>query len=218
MNATNVSRACTDLIKSMEGCELTAYLDRIAKPPVWTIGFGDTLGVRQGMTITMAQAEASLKNRLANEFVPGVLLALKGSPVTQSQLDAMVSFAWNVGVGAFRGSSVCRLHNDGHYAEAAHAFLLWNQAGGEVIRGLVRRREAERALYLKDAIKVEDHPRANELAHQGPVLAIQEVLVNAGVLRKGGADGDFFKETKAALNALLVKQPRGKTLDQIPNL
>jgi hypothetical protein len=51
----------------------------------------------------------------------------------------------------------------------------------------------------------------------GPILAIQEVLVNEGLLPKGHADGDFFKETKGALNALLVKQPRGLTLDRIPD-
>jgi len=139
------------LIKRNEGCVLRAYLDRIADPPVWTIGYGDTLNVSPDMQITKQEAEDRLAARLAREFEPGVLEALQGSPVSQSQFDAMVSLAWNIGVGAFRQSSVARRHRAGDYAGAADAFLWWNKAGGEVVRGLQRRRAEERALYLSGA-------------------------------------------------------------------
>lgn len=205
-----VSQACIDCIKRNEGCKLTAYQDVVG---VWTIGFGDTLGVKPGMRITQAQAEASLMNRLANEFTSGVLLALGGARVTQSQLDAMVSLSWNIGVGAFKGSTVCKRHRLGDYTGAADAFLSWNKAGGKVLSALVRRRQEEREMYLNGGAPQAVPPGP---AMTGPILAIQEVLVNAGFLPKGHADGDFFKETKGALNALLVQQSRGLTLDQIP--
>lgn len=213
--AKTVSQACIDCIKRNEGCKLTAYLDRLANPPVWTIGFGDTLGVRQGMNITQEEAEARLMNRLVNEFVPGVLRALKGAPVTQSQLDAMASLSWNIGVGrvdnpetaknegtGFSGSSVCRLHRKGDYAGAADAFLKWNMAGGKVLKGLTRRREEERTMYLSSGLPTKDvaPPEAPEVG--GPIVAIQEVLVNAGVLPKGHVDGLWGKESQAALDKL----------------
>lgn len=137
-----------DIIKRNEGCRLTAYLDTVAAPPVWTIGYGDTLGVHEGMTITQDEADEGLAQRLANEFEPGVLAALQGAPATQSQFDAMVSLAWNIGTRGFARSSVARFHVAGNYLAAADAFRLWNKAGGKVIQGLVRRREEERALYL----------------------------------------------------------------------
>lgn len=142
------SNAGLDLIRRNEGCILTAYLDRLADPPVWSIGYGDTLDVRPDMRITKREAEQRLADRLAREFEPGVMKALRGAPVTQLQFDAMISLAWNIGVGAFSRSSVARLHRAGEYAAAADAFRLWDKAGRRVLRGLARRREEECALYL----------------------------------------------------------------------
>src|SRR4051794_35312613 len=81
------SAAGIAIIKKYEGCKLTAYRDTIADPPVWTIGYGDTLNVRQGMTITQQEAEDGLTGRLAREFEPGVLAALQLAPVSQPQFD-----------------------------------------------------------------------------------------------------------------------------------
>lgn len=136
------------LIKRFEGCQLEAYQDIVG---VWSIGYGDTLDVGPATRITQQQAEDRLALRLAREFEPGVLEALQGAPVSQSQFDAAVSLSWNIGVGAFAKSSVARFHRAGDYAQAADAFRLWNKAGGSVIPGLVRRREEERALYLSGA-------------------------------------------------------------------
>lgn len=142
------SKTGVELIKQFEGCELTAYLDRISDSLVWTIGYGDTQNVYPGQTITQEEADERLMRRLANEFEPGVLRAIGGAPATQAQFDAMVSLAWNIGIGAFKGSSVARWHKAGNYQKAADSFALWNQAGGAVQRGLVRRRAEEAALYL----------------------------------------------------------------------
>lgn len=209
---TSVSQACIDIIKRNEGCELKAYLDTIAKPPVWTIGFGDTLGVRAGMTITQREAEQRLLNRINNEFCPGVLRALKGAPVTQSQLDAMVSLAYNIGIGrlddpdtpqneetGFHLSRVRKLHMEGRYTEAADAFRAWNKAGGKVVRGLARRREEERELYLKGTHSVNPPPKTVS----GPIVAIQEVLVNAGKYPKSMVDGLWGPRSEKALRELI---------------
>jgi lysozyme len=140
-----------ELIKRNEGCKLTAFLDEVANPPVWTIGYGCT-GPRivRNLTITQAQAEEMLATRLAQEFEPGVLAAIGPAPTTQSQFDAMVSLAWNIGVGAFAKSTVARLHKAGDYAGAAAAFELWDHAGGQVNDALLRRRKEEASLYLSN--------------------------------------------------------------------
>lgn len=146
-------------IKRFEGCKLTAYQDIIG---VWTIGYGETGSyVVKGLTITKAEADAGLWRRLRDEFEPGVIAALKGSPVTQQQFDALVSLAWNIGVGreddprtprnersGLKGSTLMQKHRAGDYVGAADEFLKWNHAGGQRVPALDRRRAAERLLYL----------------------------------------------------------------------
>lgn len=138
------------LIKSFEGLRLTAYLCPAGVP---TIGYGHTgldvshADVAAKWTITEAQAEEILRRDLGR-FEKAVASCI-ARPLTQNQFDAMVSLAFNIGAAAFRGSSVVRRFNAGRTTEAADAFLLWNKAGGKVLPGLVRRREAERALFLK---------------------------------------------------------------------
>lgn len=128
------------LIKSFEGCRLTAY-----KCPtgVWTIGYGHTAGVKQGQTITQTQAEAFLKEDLVRyeKYVANTGLILN-----QNQFDALVSFSYNCGVGNLK-----KLVNNRTLPEIAEALLLYNKSSGKVLAGLVRRREAERALFLQEA-------------------------------------------------------------------
>lgn len=144
----HVSAAGRRMIEEFEGCRLTAYRDQVG---VLTIGFGCTgEGVYPGMTISQAEADEMFSDRLENEFEPSVLRALDGAPTTQAQFDAMVSLVFNIGTGGFSGSTVTRRHCEGDYEAAADAFLLWNKAGGRVNAGLVRRRTAERELYLSD--------------------------------------------------------------------
>lgn len=143
------SQAGLDLIKAHEGLRLKAYR---CPAGVLTIGYGTTSSagvgkIAEGMAITKIQAESMLVRSL-EAFEQGVLAALK-KPPTQHQFDALVSFAYNVGVAAMAKSSVVRHLNAGDPAKAAEAFGLWVKAGGRVLPGLVKRRQAERDLFLK---------------------------------------------------------------------
>jgi lysozyme len=135
------------LIEQAEGCRLTAYPDPGTGGDPWTIGTGHTgPDVHEGLTITQAQADDLLRQDLAR-FEQGVAALVAGHLTTQDQFDALVSFAFNLGLGAFGGSSLLRLHNGGTYAAAAGEFGKWIHSNGRVLPGLVRRRAAEAALY-----------------------------------------------------------------------
>lgn len=130
------------LIKGFEGLRLAAYL---CPAKVWTIGYGSTGShVKPGMVISEAEADGLLRRDL-DRFEQAVDNAAPGA--SQAQFDAMVSLAFNIGVGAFLRSSVLRLHKAGDFRRAAEAFGMWNKAGGRVLPGLTRRRAAEAALY-----------------------------------------------------------------------
>ncbi len=134
------------LIKQFEGCELTSYL---CPANVWTIGYGHTgSDVTRGLKITQEAADILLKRDLL-KFEAAVDRA--AGVAYQHQFDAMVSLCYNIGPTAFAKSSVARLHKNGQYDSAAQAFLLWNKGGGKVLPGLVKRRNAERNLYLGEA-------------------------------------------------------------------
>lgn len=132
-----------ELIKSFEGLELEAYL---CPADVWTIGYGHTGNVKEGDSVTKAEAEALLEKDLA-VFRNGVTRAVK-VPLNENQFGALVSFAYNLGIGSLQSSTLLKLLNAGDYAGAADQFLRWNKSKGKVLTGLVRRREAERAVFL----------------------------------------------------------------------
>lgn len=132
------------VLKHYEGCELQAYQDSVG---VWTIGYGDTENVLPGMVITRQEAEDRLERRLARDFEPGVRAAITVG-MRQEQFDAMVCLAYNIGVGAFTGSTLVKLFNAGDIALAADQFPRWDKAAGKSLKGLRRRRAAERALFL----------------------------------------------------------------------
>jgi lysozyme len=129
-------------VAKFEGCRLRAYQDIVG---VWTIGHGETLGVVPGMVWTQEQADSALRRRLIY-FMSGVLARCPG--LSGNRLVACVSLAYNIGLGAFGASSVCRLAKRGEFNAAAEKFLLWNKAGGRAVRGLTIRRTAERDLFL----------------------------------------------------------------------
>lgn len=134
------------ILKTYEGCELEAYPDPATGGAPWTIGWGETgPGIVRGLKWTQQQADNALVARLAQEFEPGVRAAV---PVAdQAQFDAMVSFAYNVGVRAFSDSTLVKKHNAQDYIGASQEFARWNKAAGKVMLGLVRRRESERVRY-----------------------------------------------------------------------
>lgn len=131
------------LIKSFEGLRLEAYR---CPAGVLTIGYGSTgPHVKQSMVITPGEAERLLLEDL-EWFEHGVEII--AGPATDNQFSAMVSLAFNIGLGRFATSTVLKRHKLGNRVGAANAFLLWVRGGGRVLPGLVRRREAERKLYL----------------------------------------------------------------------
>ncbi|MFK8182957.1 MAG: lysozyme [Phormidesmis sp.] len=132
------------LIKSFEGLRLKAYRDAVG---IWTIGYGTTRGVQPGMEISEAQAEAFLQEDLAR-FEQAINSAVT-APLNDNQFAALVSFTYNVGSGALRSSTLLRLLNaKEHVRTVADQFPRWNRAGGRVLAGLTRRRNAERSLFL----------------------------------------------------------------------
>ncbi|ECF6053861.1 TPA: lysozyme [Salmonella enterica subsp. enterica serovar Ball] len=133
-----------NLIKEFEGLRLQAYK---CPSDIWTIGYGHTAGIGPDDVITEAQAisllcqDVAASERAVNQYTHVLL--------TQNQFDALVSFVFNLGVGSFRTSTLLKKLNAGDYDGAAREFGRWIHAGGKALPGLVRRREAERALFLK---------------------------------------------------------------------
>lgn len=137
-------RVASDFVKQWEGRKLKAYR---CSAGVWTIGYGHTEDVEEGDVITSSEAELLLIEDLrerANALAPFV-----NAPVTEGQYIALLSLAFNIGVGALKKSSLLRFLNLGHLDEAADEFLRWVYAGGKVSEGLKDRREAERKLFLE---------------------------------------------------------------------
>jgi len=138
-----INAAGLQIVKVSEGLRLAAYL---CPAKIWTIGYGSTgAHVKKGLTITAAQAEALLLDDL-KRFENGV--ARLCTVATENQFSAMVSLAFNIGLAAFENSTLLKKHLAGDYAGAAKQFSRWNQGGGKVLAGLVKRRAAEAVLYL----------------------------------------------------------------------
>lgn len=196
-----------ELIKRFEGLRLTAY-----KCPagIWTIGYGHTCGVRQGQRCTEAQAEAWLVEdiRDAERTVDYLIKA----PLTDNQRGALVSFVFNVGAGNFRASTLLKKLNIRDYDGAADEFRRWNKAGGKVLAGLTRRRDAEAALFLSPgpvAPLVTYHTRKPNKAAEQATRALQGVLQVLG-LYDGALDGIPGRATSDAIERLLGHRLKGE--------
>lgn len=132
----------TRLIKRFEGLRLEAYR---CPAGVWTIGYGHTGGVCQGMKITEAEAE-----RLLEEDLKPVLAALPEG-LNVNRMAALASFVFNVGVGAFNRSTLRRMIiENADNPCVADEFARWRYGGGKVLPGLVARRRAEAELYFTE--------------------------------------------------------------------
>ena len=140
------SQDAVSLAKASEGLRLQAYQD---SGGVWTIGYGHTAGVNAGDVITVEQAEALLQADLseAAKDVEGLVRV----PLTQGQFDALCDFVFNLGDHNLKWSTLLRLLNDGNYQAAANQFRVWVMDDGAVEPGLVKRRAAERALFVGPA-------------------------------------------------------------------
>lgn len=131
------------LIKQFEACKLEAYR---CPAGIWTVGFGSTEGVYDGMRITMGEA----LRRLQDHLLPLELQIehLVKAPLSQSAFDALCCLTYNIGIGAFEHSTLLQRLNAGDHAGAADQFLVWDRVRGAPCPGLARRRQAERALFL----------------------------------------------------------------------
>lgn len=146
-----LSQAGIDLIKKFEGFSANAYPDPATGNEPWTIGYGTTIypngsKVKKGDSASPARAEEYLRHDVA-KFESGVS-ALLTAPTTQGQFDAMVSLAYNIGLGNFGKSTLLKKHNSRCYTCAADQFRVWNRANGKVMNGLTKRRAAERQVYM----------------------------------------------------------------------
>ncbi|NTU49367.1 MAG: lysozyme [Desulfobulbaceae bacterium] len=139
----NISKKGLSNIKHFEGLRLDSYH---CSAGVLTIGYGHTgPDVTEDMVITIAQAD-SLLEKDVKTFVAGVN-ALLTTDISQNQFDALVSFAYNLGLGALGKSTLLKLVNRRKFTMAASEFLRWNKCHGHVLNGLTARREAERKLF-----------------------------------------------------------------------
>ncbi len=138
----NILQSAIDLIKKYEGCYLTSYL---CPAGVYTIGYGHT-PTSKGIVITQDQADTLLVLDLI-KFSAGVE-KLVTSKITDEQFGALVSLAYNIGLGNLSKSTLIRKLNTNNFKEAADQFLVWDKIHGSVSTGLRRRRKEEQSLFL----------------------------------------------------------------------
>ena len=131
-----------ELIKHFEGCELEAYK---CAAGVWTIGYGHIKGVTSDSVITQEQAEQMLVEEL-NEY-EGYINNMVTVPLSQNQFDALVSWVYNLGGGNLKASTLLKVVNSGEFKGVPEQIMRWNKAGGKVLEGLTRRRQAEADLF-----------------------------------------------------------------------
>lgn len=144
------SEAGRKLTEKFEGCRLISYQD---VKGVWTIGYGHTLGVKEGQKCSQDQADSWLAEDVS--WAEASVNRLVHVPVTQEEFDALVDFTFNVGVGAFANSTMLRRLNVNDHGGAAAEFLKWGYAGGVEVAGLLARRAAERQEFLSSSTNKE---------------------------------------------------------------
>jgi lysozyme len=134
------------LIKKFEGCELKAYQ---CSANVWTIGYGHTQGIKEGDSCTQEDADRMLAEDLEEfeEYVNNLVEA----DLSQSQFDALVAWTYNLGPTNLKSSTLLKRLNEGDMDDVPHQIRRWNKAGGQVLDGLIRRREAEALLFKGEA-------------------------------------------------------------------
>ena len=144
------------LIKTSEGCakklsngNFEAYPDPATGNDPWTIGYGSTgKDIHKGLVWSQQQCDSRFDED-AIRFSASLCAVLGNCKTNQNQFDAMASFAYNLGMGSLKGSTLLNKHKAGDYAGAKLEFLKWDKAGGHVMAGLHTRRIAESILYSK---------------------------------------------------------------------
>ena len=138
----NISQEGLSLIKKFEGCELEAYK---CAAGVWTIGYGSTKGVKEGDTVSQEEADKLLLHEM--EEYEGYINDMVNPDLEQNQFDAMVSWVFNLGPTNLKASTLLKVLNAKDYEGVPAQIKRWNKAGGKVLQGLIRRREAESLLF-----------------------------------------------------------------------
>ena len=138
----NISQEGLSLIKKFEGCELEAYK---CAADVWTIGYGSTKGVKEGDTVSQEEADKLLLHEM--EEYEGYISDMVYVDLEQNQFDAMVSWVFNLGPANLKTSTLLKVLNAKDYEGVPAQIKRWNKAGGKVLQGLIRRREAESLLF-----------------------------------------------------------------------
>lgn len=151
----NISQKGLDLIIKFEGLRLEAYTatENERSRGIWTIGYGSISWpngepVRQGEKLSNKEEAIDLLVETVRPRVEAINQLVE-APLSQNQFDALVSFVFNVGIGAFRGSTLRKVLNNKDYIAAAGQFQRWNKQSGKVLPGLVNRRRAEQDLFMK---------------------------------------------------------------------
>ncbi|MFO1034559.1 MAG: lysozyme [Hyphomicrobiales bacterium] len=168
------------LIKASEGFRAMAYRDAVG---VWTVGYGHTSRagapqVTPGLRVSEAEA-SDILHRDVDQFATGVARLVRVS-LSDQQFSALVSFAYNVGLGAFAGSGVLNAVNAADFAAVPRKLNAWVKAGGRVLPGLVKRRAAEAALFMSGA-EVAEHARPVQPVN-AKTPAKSKTLWSAGVV------------------------------------
>jgi lysozyme len=150
----DISKRGIDLIIGAEGKHklmpdgtYKAYLDTLAKPPVWTLYCGLTKGIKEGSTCTAEEGDKMFAKECA--VYEDAVERLVHVPLNQNQFDALVSFVYNCGPGALEHSTLLTLLNQGKYEQVPAQLMRWTHAGGTEYPGLVTRRRAEGALFME---------------------------------------------------------------------
>lgn len=138
------------ITKSFESCKLKAYWDSVGR--IWTIGWGTTNHVYEGMEITQAQADAWLMQHW--EECEHMIAQLVEVDLTPNEISALIDFVYNEGIGRFHGSSMLKFINEGEMQRAVCEFVKWDIGDGKVEPGLLERRKAEAALFRGDEAEV----------------------------------------------------------------
>lgn len=165
----DISQRGIDHIVSFEGKytklsdgRYEAYLDKLAKPHVWTLYCGLTKGVTEGMVRTVEECDRMFAKELA--IYEDAVERLVTVPLNQNQFDALVSFVYNCGPEALRTSTLLKVLNKGEYEAVPAQMARYIKAGGKTYPGLIRRRRAEGALFL------EPMPQALPEAREAPSM------------------------------------------------
>ena len=145
MQNMKISQEGLSLIKKFEGCKLESYQ---CAAGVWTIGYGSTSGINEGMEISQEQAEDLLLEDVA-VFEEAVNKAVE-VPLEQYEFDALVSWTFNLGPSNLNSSTMLKVLNENKKNEVPAQMRRWNKANGETLQGLVRRREAESLLFQNE--------------------------------------------------------------------